>query len=149
MGEHSGEQLSRVGRTARAGTTVAVLAALLVGGFFGDDDHFPFGPMRMYSTTNEVDGPISSIHLEGTTGDGEVVTIKINTLGMRPAELDGQIPRFRADPGLMRYVLETYEATNPDGYDLESLRLVRGIHQLENRKEVSYEEEVIAEWSRG
>lgn len=105
--------------------------------------------MRMYSTTNEVDGPIASIHLEGTTVDGAVVRIKINSLGLRPAELDGQIPRFRADPGLMRYVLETYEATNPDGHELTSLRLVRGIHQLEDRKEVSYTEEVIAEWTRG
>lgn len=141
--------MSTVGTTTRAVVTVAVVAALLAGGSFGDDDHFPFGPMRMYSTTNEVDGPVSSIHLEGTTVAGEVVPIKINSLGLRPAELDGQIPRFRADPGLMRYVLETYEATNPDGHALESLRLVRGIHLLEDRKEVSYEEEVIAEWSRG
>ena len=143
------ERLSTVGRTTRAVITVAVITALLAGGFFGDDDHFPFGPMRMYSTTNEVDGPVSSIHLEGTTVDGEIVAIKINSLGLRPAELDGQIPRFRADPGLMRYVLETYEATNPNGYDLESLRLIRGIHQLQDRKEVSYEEELIAEWTRG
>ena len=105
--------------------------------------------MRMFSTTNEVDGPVASIHLEGTTVDGAVVIIKITSLGLRPAELDGQIPRFRADPELMRYVLETYEVTNPDGYDLISLRLVRGIHQLEDRKEVSYTEEVVAEWTRG
>jgi hypothetical protein len=141
--------LSTTGRSARAVATGAVIGALLVGGFFGDDDHFPFGPMRMYSTTNEVDGPVSSIHLEGTTETGEVVTIKINALGLRPAELDGQIPRFRADPALMGHVLETYEATNPGGYDLTSLRLVRGIHQLEDRKEVSYDEEVIAQWTRG
>lgn len=141
--------MSAVGRTARALATVVVIGALLVGGFFGYDDHFPFGPMGMYSRTNEVDGPVSSIHLEGTTVDGEVVTIKINSLGMRPAELDGQVPRFRADPTLMQHVLETYERTNPDGYNLASLRLLRGIHQLKDRKEVSYEEEVIAEWSRG
>lgn len=144
-----GERLSDTGSRARAITTIAVIGALLAGGFFGDDDHFPFGPMRMYSTTNEVDGPVSSIHLEGTTVDGEIVTIKINSIGMRPAELDGQIPRFRADPSLMRYVLETYERTNPEGYDLESLRLIRGIHQLEDRKEVSYSEELIAEWTSG
>ena len=141
--------MSTVGRTARAFATVGVITALLAGAFFGDDDHFPFGPMRMYSTTNEVDGPVASIYLEGTTADGEDVIIKISALGLRPAELDGQIPRFRADPGLMRYVFETYEATNPDGYELISLRLVRGIHQLEDRKEVSYTEEVIAEWTRG
>jgi len=144
-----GERLSKTGSKARAIATIAVLGALLAGGFFGDDDHFPFGPMRMYSTTNEVDGPVSSIHLEGTTVDGEVVAIKINAIGMRPAELDGQVPRFRADPSLMRSVLETYEKTNPDGYDLVSLRLVRGIHQLEDRKEISYSEELIAEWTSG
>lgn len=105
--------------------------------------------MRMYSTTNEVDGPISSIHLEGTTVAGEILKIKINALGLRPAELDGQIPRFRADPALMRHVLETYEERNPEAEALVSLRLVRGIHQLEDRREVDYSEEVIAEWTRG
>jgi hypothetical protein len=141
-------QLSEAGRRTRAVAAAGIIGALLVGGFFGDDDHFPFGPMRMYSTTNEVDGPISSIHLEGTTVTGEILKIKINALGLRPAELDGQIPRFRADPSLMQHVLETYEERNPQAEELTSMRLVRGIHQLEDRREVGYSEEVIAEWTR-
>lgn len=121
----------------------------MVGTFFGDDHHFPFGPMRMYSTTNEVDGPINSIILEGTTDDGTVVRIKPRTLGMRPAELDGQARRFRADPSLLRYVIETYERTNPGGPRLTSLRLSFGVTQLRDRKAVSYRETVIAEWPDG
>ena len=141
--------LTTRGRALRNLAAAAVIGTLAAGAFLGDDYHFPFGPMRMYSTSNEVDGTVSSFHLEGTTLDGDVVRIKPNSLGIRPAELSGQIPRFQADPTLMRYVLETYEATNPDGYDLVSLRLIRGTKKLENRREVGYSEEIVAEWVRG
>ena len=138
--------VTRRGRILRALCATAIFGAVVVGTFFGDDHHFPFGPMRMYSTTNEVDGPINSIILEGTTADGTTIRIKPNALGMRPAELDGQVPRFRADPSLLHYVLETYERTNPDAARVTSLRLSFGVTQLRDRKAVSYRQTVIAEW---
>ena len=48
------------GRQVRLVMTALVLVALLAGTVFGDDVHFPFGPFRMYSTTDRIDAPVNS-----------------------------------------------------------------------------------------
>ena len=54
------EAVSRAGWAARWAVTVIALALLLAGTFVGQDDDFPFGPFRMYSTTAQLNGPVRS-----------------------------------------------------------------------------------------
>ena len=140
--------LTTTGRIVRSAATVAVLLALFAGSIWGDDDHFPFGPFRMYSTTNEVNGEIRILRLDAVTSTGEERTLAINDTGLRRAELDGQIARFAANPGLLKHLATAYERRRPDAPELAQLQLVFGIHTLENREPVSYHEEVVAEWQR-
>lgn len=127
---------------------VVVLGALVAGTAWGQDDHFPFGPFRMYSTTNSPSGRITRIVFVGITEEGEQISIRSRQFGMRPAEVDGQVPRIRESPHLVRYLMEAYENANPDAPRLEEFRIVYGIHQLEDRVPVSYEERVVARWRR-
>ena len=39
---------------------IVVLGLLLAGTVWGDDDAFPFGPFRMYSTRNDPNAPVIS-----------------------------------------------------------------------------------------
>jgi hypothetical protein len=132
----------------RAVAPAIVIALLLAGALWGDDDHFPFGPMRMYSTTNAPSGRVQVIRFEGVTQDGQTVDVSTGSFGMRPAEIDGQMDRFRSDPGLLRHLVTAYERISKDEARLVELRLVIGVHRLRNRRSVSYSEDVVARWSR-
>jgi hypothetical protein len=76
------------------------------------------------------------------------VEISTGSFGMRPAEIDGQMDRFRADPGMLRHLVTAYESISEGEPRLVELRLLIGVHTLRNRKSVSYSEDVIARWSR-
>jgi hypothetical protein len=127
---------------------LAVLIALLLGTWRGQDDHFPFGPFRMYSTTNDPSGRITKINFVGITEEGREITIRSGRFGMRPAEVDGQIPRIRQSPALVAHLVEAYERFNPDAPRLREFHIVYGIHRLIDRVPVAYEEQVIARWQR-
>lgn len=134
------------GRVLRLLASLVVFLGLLWGTFWGLDDHFPFGPFRMYSTTDEVDGPIRSVALEGTTEDGSTFPIPTSHFGLRRAEVDGQIERIRQDSRFLRHFVEAYERFNPDSPPLVRLRIFFRIDVLENRQPVSQSEEEIAIW---
>ena len=136
------------GRIVRMSATLMAAALLLAGAVWGDDDHFPFGPFRMYSTANKPSGTVKVVRFEGVTEQGKTITISTASFGLRPAEVDGQRARFRADPGLLRHLVTAYEKFNPDEPLLVELRLLSGEHQLRNWRPVSYREETLAEWRR-
>ena len=128
--------------------TVLVLAALLAGTAWGDDDHFPFGPFRMYSTTNELDGTVNAIHFRATNAAGERLEPRSQDFGMRPAEINGQVSRFRSDPSLMEHLATAYSRLHPDAPPLVEIELRYGLHQLRDGRPVSYSEESLATWRK-
>ena len=75
--------MSHHGRALRAFATVALIMSLLVGAAFGDDDHFPFGPMRMYSTRNDPNGTISVVELRAVTVTGDRIDLPRMNLEFR------------------------------------------------------------------
>ena len=124
--------LSTTGRRLRAGVTAAVIAALVAGTLWGEDDHFPFGPFRMYAVTTESDGPVSSLRLEAVTKSGRERVVRLARLGLRRAELQGQLVRFWAgrEEVLMRHLVEGYRRFQPDAEPLAELRIVYVTHML-------------------
>ena len=136
------------GRRFRLIAAFLLFGGLLWGTFWGQDDHFPFGPFRMYATTDEVDGPIRSVVLEGTTDTGETFQIPTSRFGLRRAEVDGQVERIRQDSDFLRHFVEAYENFNPEAPQLIRLRIFHRIDVLENRQPVSQHQEDIAVWER-
>lgn len=123
----------------------AAAAALLVGTFFGDDDHFPFGPFRMYSVANRLDGTIRALKLEATTVAGEEIGIGFDEIGLRRAEVEGQL-RFMSPDELVPYLVEAFEARNTDGPHLAELRLIQANTRLDSGRIAAYSEETLATW---
>lgn len=113
-----------VGRAARMAAVLAGLALLVVGTLIGQDDDFPFGPFRMYSTTAELNAPVRSLRLEAVTVDGERIVLRDSDTGLRRAEIEGQQARIAADPSLLDAVATAYRSRNPNRPGLAEVDIV-------------------------
>ena len=77
------------------------LVAVVAGTAWGQDDDFPVGPFRMYATAARSTGTVRVAELIGVRSDGTRVVLQAHDVGLRRAELEGQLPRFRKDPSLL------------------------------------------------
>lgn len=134
------------GRLVRNLLTAFVLAGVLTSSVWGEDDHFPFAPFRMYSTTTSPSGTVTMPHFEGTTASGKELRLETEELGLRTAEVLGQTERFRRDPALLRRLAQAHDAKRPAGSRLVELALVRGIHSLRAGRPRGYSEEIVSIW---
>ncbi len=142
------EQLSSAGLRVRVAVTLAVVALLFYGTLYGQDDLFPFGPFRMYSTADKLDSPVADTRFEGVQGDGVVVPLNQDNTGIRRAEIEGQLPQIRLHPDLLRSVDEAYERRNPGAPKLVLVRVIVRWHALHNGKQTgAYTDETAATWS--
>ena len=142
--------VSPSGRLVRLGVALVVLGLLVVGTFVGLDDQFPFGPFRMYATSNAATGEIAVVALEARTADGDWTLVRPSpgSVGMNVAEFEGQLPRFEADHSLLGAVADSRTALHPDEEPWVGLRIVREatvvvdkVHTGEVRRTV------LAEWT--
>lgn len=138
--------LSTSRRRVRLATTGLALAAIVAGTFWGQDDHFPFGPFRMYSVTNSLDGEIRATGIEVTTQAGEQVDLPYDNFGLRRAELEGQTVRFEDLRALLPHVAEAYERLNPGAQRIVEWRLTETVHFLRDGRTVRTEERTLATW---
>ncbi|MEV1142557.1 hypothetical protein [Micromonospora sp. NPDC049799] len=125
------DTLTPRGRAARIAVTALGLALLLAGSAWGTDDHFPFGPFRMYSTSNPPDSPAPDTRVEGVDTTGAVVDLGEQATGVRRAEIEGQQDRYAADPSLLAAVADAYAERHAGAADLVEVRIVirwHGIH---------------------
>lgn len=139
--------LTTRGRALRLAATLAAALLLLAGTAWGDDDHFPFGPFRMYASAVDPDAPTIDTRLEATDQHGEMAPLTERNTGIRRAEIEGQLDRFRAEPELLRAAAHTYARHNPDAPPLHEIRIVITWHEVRQLQPTgeSYEE-VVASW---
>lgn len=138
-------RLDRGGSRRRLLATAVVVALLLGGTFWGQDDDFPFGPLRQYSTSTDPNGLVWVTHVYGRFADGVERVLVEDDIGLRIAELDGQLDRMRADPELLRPLADTYRDRHPDGPELIRLRVQRDAKRLEEREVVGRRTRIAAE----
>jgi hypothetical protein len=141
------DTLTGPGRTARMLVTAAVVAALSAGTAWGQDDHFPFGPFRMYSTAPGPDADAPDTRVEGVDTTGTVVLLTERNSGIRRAEIEGQQPRYAAEPALLSEVANAYAARNPSAPALVEVRIVirwQGVR--DSRPTGSHTDETVVRW---
>ena len=143
--------VSSTGRRLRMLATTVVLVMLLAGTFWGQDDHFPFGPFRMYSIRNKLDGKIRGAVMEVVDAEGRATAVEIRSdeVGLRRAEIEGQLDRFERDPSLLRHLVHAYEELHP-GQHVAVLRLYHETTRLANGRPAGpVTRALVAEWIRG
>lgn len=122
-----------------------MVALLLAGTLWGEDDHFPFAPMRMYA--HRTSGSVKELKLVGVTVRGGEIPVRFAQCRMRRAEVAGQVPRIEREPGLLRHLANAYHAAHPDGPRLVELRLVYLVYPLTRDGRPSGQRtDVIAVW---
>lgn len=132
-----------------------VLATLLVGGLLllgtlvGQDDDFPFGPFRMYSTRDDPDGVVAAARVEAVDATGRVLVVPDRATGLRRAEVEGQAGRFAADPALLAEIGRAHDRLHPDEPSYTEVRVVVTETALEDSRPTGVlSEKVVATWRR-
>ena len=141
------DTLTPRGRAVRVLVTLVGGALLLAGTVWGQDDHFPFGPFRMYAGVNPPDEPAPDTRVEGVDTTGTVVVLTEGNSGIRRAEFEGQQPRYVAEPVLLRQAATAYAERNPSAPALVEVRIVTRWHGIvDSRPTGTWTDEVVARW---
>jgi hypothetical protein len=140
-------RLSPAGRAWRLVAAAIVLALLLAGTLWGDDDEFPFGPFRMYSTRADPDAAVVSTRTVGLTAAGEEIRLSGGEVGLRRAEFEGQLDRITEDPGLLGLLADAFAEAHPSAPELVSVQVVqRRFELVDGRQTGDYEDRVVVEY---
>src|SRR4051794_24234517 len=141
---------SLAGRLARLLATAVVLALILAGTLWGDDDEFPFGPFRMYSTRADPNEPVVSTRTVGVTAQGDEVRLSGGEVGLRRAEFEGQLDRIEARPELLGLLADAFADAHPSAPDLVAVQVVQRRFALEDgRKTGDYTDRVLVDYDLG
>ena len=129
--------------------TVVVFGLLVAGTLVGQDDAFPFGPFRMYSTRDDPDGVVHSARVEAIDARGRVLVVPDSATGLRRAEIEGQTARLVADPALLGQVSLAHDRLHPDQPAYDVVRVVVTDTRLRDSRPVgTLGSRVVASWSR-
>jgi hypothetical protein len=142
------DELTTSGRRVRAAGFVLGLALLVAGTVAGQDDHFPFGPFRMYSTADDPDGRVLSTYLQAVDADGVVVDrVGEAHIGLRRAEYEGQLSRVVERPEVLAELAEVFSVRHPDRPEWVELSVVQTAYELVDGVPQGETAEVLATWT--
>jgi hypothetical protein len=125
--------------------TASGLALLGYGTFVGNHGDWPFGPLRQYAGATRPSSQVLLTHVYGVHPSGRTVRLNTEALGLRVAELDGQLPRLRKHPELLRPLAAIYHRKYPNRQPLVRLIVKRDGKLIRNRKVVGEIHRVVAE----
>ena len=139
--------LTSAGRRARVAVTLVLAALTVAGTLVGQDDDFPFGPFRMYSTRDDPDGTVVSTRVEARDARGRLRTVDERSTGLRRAEVEGQVRRFVADPELLGALSRAHDRLRPDEPPFTEVRVVERVYELRDSRPTGEESErVVVTW---
>jgi hypothetical protein len=149
------EETLRLGTPAKA-WRIAVVVALAVlfglGSLVGNDPWWPFGPWRMYSTSQAATGSVWSTGIEVQTADEPrqwvPAPLTPPNVGLNRAEVEGRIPQIEADPSRLGTLAASHAKLRPDAPAWTALRVVRRLIVVQDGKPTGeVRTEVLAQWS--
>lgn len=141
------EALSPRGRLTRVAVTLVVVALTFAGTLFGDDYDFPFAPFQMFAIADDPNAPVMVLRTDGVDTTGRRIVLDERNAGVRRAEIEAQIDRFKADPSLLRSIQDAYAARNPGRPPLVEVDIVEVQHHLRDAQPTGVVTEVVlARW---
>ncbi|WP_329103716.1 hypothetical protein OG792_27600 [Micromonospora sp. NBC_01699] len=141
------ESLTARGRLVRVVVTLVGAGLLLAGTLVGSDDNFPFGPFRMYATTDRLDAPVAEALVLARDAAGDSLVLTERETGIRRAEIEGQMSRFTADPARLVLVVDAYHRRNPDRPPLATVSIVIRRHAMVDGRPTGVDtDETVVNW---
>lgn len=143
---------SRLGKAAFAwrAAAIAVGTVLVVAGTVaGRDEQWPFGPMSQYAFSVPPNGSIASPFVEADTVDGATVRVPLSSagVGVRRAEIEGQLPRIQRDPSMLQALAVSAARLHPDWPRYARLRLAQSVTALRDGRLAGTTTQVLASWT--
>ena len=115
--------MSATGRRVRVAVTMLLVGLTLAGSAWGLDDDFPFAPMRMYARTRSLDVAVNDTWPYAVDETGREFRLSQALLGVRRAEIEGQLGRFRDDPSQLELLVDVYETRYPNAPELSVVEI--------------------------
>ena len=141
-------ELPTASRVVRVVGFVVGLGLLLAGTAVGQDDHFPFGPFRMYSTADDPDGRVLSTYLQAVDAEGVVVArVGERDIGLRRAEYEGQLARVVDEPAVLGELADVFAERHPDRPRWVEVSVVQTAYELVDGRPSGERTEVLATWT--
>jgi hypothetical protein len=114
--------------SVRLAAVAVCLGLVLAGSLYGQDDDFPFGPFRMYSTRDNPNGQVLELRVQLLLTSGGVQDVTNASGAPRRAELEGRIGDLTSHPAALEKLVPFYvaHATGP----VRTMRLVWLVHPL-------------------
>ncbi|HEY3715779.1 MAG TPA: hypothetical protein VGL39_14735 [Jatrophihabitantaceae bacterium] len=126
--ESSTVAVSRRSIAVRLAAVAACLALVFAGTLYGQDDDFPFGPFRMYSTRDNPNGEVRELRVQLLLASGGVLDVTNASGAPRRAELEGRIGDLTTHPGELAKLALLYAAHGHG--QARTLRLIWLVHPL-------------------
>ena len=131
------------------GVTIVLVVLTLAGTAVGADDDFPFGPLRMYARSHDLDQPVRDTWPWAIDAEGREFRLSQAKLGVRRAEIEGQLGAFRADPQRLELLADAYEERHPDAPAVEVVEIRTRIIEMGGGKPTGEESTIVrARWER-
>ncbi|MEP6853654.1 MAG: hypothetical protein ABJA87_13515 [bacterium] len=145
-------ELSARSRVLRLMAAAGALVLLTAGALYGQDNDFPFGPMRMYATRDDPNGTVTQVVVVAVAADGRTFDVTNSPGAPRRAELEGQLGQLQYDAARFAaigalYVTRTGGLRQHPGAHAVEIRLVRRLYPLRGGRAGRATDEVVARWS--
>ncbi len=130
---------------------LAVLTALFVAGSLkGNDTAWPFGPWRMFSTSQAPTGAVVAMAIQAETSDGQWfdAALSPSNVGLNRAEVEGRIPQIVSDPGMLGTLARSHSRLRPHEQPWIGVRVVRRASVIVDRVPTGeVDSSVLATWT--
>jgi hypothetical protein len=148
MNEPVVRKVSRRGAVGRLAAAAVGVGVLLYGTGWGTDDMFPFGPLVQFAFSVDPNGEIRSTFIEADTDAGARVRVPLSLegVGIKRAEIEGQLTKIVADPSLLQAVADAQQARNPGQPQYERLYLRQKVTELVDGAPDDVRIETLAVW---
>lgn len=149
---HATAQVARLTgprRAWRLAATAAVVLTLFWTTAYGTDDDFPLGPMVQYAFRTDPNGFIDSHYVEADTTDGRRITVPLSNrgVGMKRAQIEGQLFTFITNPSTLQQLAQAQERLHPDEPHYTRIYLMRDRLTLRDGRGAERTVEVLAQWT--
>ncbi len=133
----------------RVGATALVVGLAVNGSVRGNDVQWPFAPMSQFAFGVDLDADIRSTYIEAETTAGTVVRVPLTVggVGLGRAEVEGQLPRFVADPSMLQAIAVAAARRHPDQPRYTRLWLRQEVSDLDDGTVVSTSTVQLATWT--
>jgi hypothetical protein len=143
------ETLTAKGRAIRVAVTLLVVALALAGSLWGTDDDFPLGPQLQFANADPPNEPVVVLRVEAVDAAGKRFELGERETGIRRAEIEDQVERFKSDPALLRSVGDAYVTRHPGAPRPVEIDLIARSHELHNGSATGhYTDTTLAAWHR-